>query len=87
MTDTTVAPPLTLLIEDAAPLLRCTPEHYKHKLRTEQWPGVKIAGRWYVTPAQVQQALDLSSTQAREPEPPRPSGLSRRSRTFKRKSA
>lgn len=86
MSDTETKP-LTMSVEDAAALIPCSIDMYKRRLASRTWPGTKVGHIWRVTPAQVQQALDQMATKARDPDPPRPSGLSPRSRTIKRKSA
>lgn len=83
----TITETLTMSVADAAALIPCSEDLYKRRLASRTWPGTKIGHEWRITPAQIQQAIDISSTKARDPEPPRPSGLSPRSRTLKRKPA
>ncbi|MCK0517909.1 hypothetical protein [Williamsia sp. DF01-3] len=85
MSDTETKP-LTMSVEEAAALIPCSVEHYKRRLAAGIWPGAKPSREWRVTPAQVQQAIDISSTKTHGLEQPRASGLSLKSRTIKRKS-
>lgn len=78
---------LTMSVADAAAQIPCSEDMYKRRLASRTWPGTKVGHIWRVTPAQLQQALDQMATKVRDPEPPRASGLSPRSRTFKKKSA
>lgn len=73
-------------ITDCAEYLECSEDWLRAKLRDHTFAGVKIAGRWRMRESQLQAALDAMSTDARLPDPPSPTGLSRRSRFHRRAS-
>lgn len=58
--------------------------YLRSKLRDGTFAWVKIAGRWRMTEEQILAAIETCGTAVRPPAPIPPSGLSRRSRAFRR---
>lgn len=76
-------PPLYPLSE-AAELLGVSEEWLRSKLRDRTFAALKRAGRWAMTEGQIEAAIEAMSTEARPLPAPSPSGLSRRSRFYRR---
>jgi hypothetical protein len=72
-------------IAAAAPRLGVSERAYKRKLSDGVWPGRMVCGRWKVTEADIQKALDICYRPAKtDIAPPPPStGLSSRSTLLK----
>jgi hypothetical protein len=54
--------------------------YLRAKLRDRTFAGMKRAGRWAMTEAQIEAAIESMCIEARPADPPSPSGLSRHSR-------
>lgn len=76
--------PNLLPVEELSPIFKSSENYVRARLRERDWPGVKIAGRWYMTEEQVQQTIEKLSTTVRQPPPPSPAGLVQNSR-FRRR--
>lgn len=73
-------------LTECAEYLGCSETWLRSKLRDHTFGGVKIANRWRMRESQLEAAVEVMSTEPREPQPVSPTGLSRRSR-FRRRSA
>jgi hypothetical protein len=58
--------------------------YLRSKLRDHTFAGMKRAGRWAMTEPQIEAAIETMSLDARPPDPPSPSGLSKHSRFGRR---
>jgi hypothetical protein len=76
-------PPIYTLSE-AAETLGISDDYLRSKLRDRTYPGLKRAGRWAMTEADILEAIRLMSHQARE-DVPSPAGLVKGSR-FRRRA-
>lgn len=56
---TTETPPQAYPVAVAAARLECSETWYKTKLRDKVFPGRKIANKWRVTEADIQEALEI----------------------------
>lgn len=79
-------PPIYSLSESAE-FLGVSESYLRSKLRDYTFAGLKRAGRWGMTEAQIEAAIEAMSTEARPQDRPSPSGLSRNSRFRRRMSA
>jgi Helix-turn-helix domain len=50
-------------IEEAAEILDCSVKYAKNQLRSGQWPGRKLAGRWSFSVSDLQAIIDAGSNQ------------------------
>lgn len=84
MTVTEHAPGQAYPVAVAAARLNCSENWYKGKLRDKVFPGRKIANRWAVTEADIQEALEICLSPAIHK--PKPDPVSARPRTRRRHS-
>ena len=71
-------------LAEAAEQLGVSEAWLRSKLRDYTFAGMKRAGRWAMTEAQLEAAVEAMSTEARPAPEPSPTGLSSRSR-FRRR--
>lgn len=76
--------PVIYDLTEAARLLGFSESYLRSKLRDRTFPGMKRAGRWAMTEAQIEAAIESMCIDARPPDPPSPSGLSKHSRYRRR---
>jgi hypothetical protein len=76
--------PVIYGIAEAARLLGFSESYLRSKLRDRTFAGMKRAGRWAMTEAQIEAAIASMCIDARPPDPPSPSGLARSSRYRRR---
>ena len=74
-------------LAEAAKILGVSQSYLRSKLRDHTFVGMKRAGRWGMTDPQIEAASDAMSLDARPPERPSPSGLSKHSRFGRRLQA
>lgn len=72
--------PIIYDLAEAARVLGLSESYLRAKLRDMTFAGMKRAGRWAMTEAQIEAAIESMCIEARPADPPSPSGLSRRSR-------
>lgn len=72
--------PIIYDLAEAAHILGFSESYLRSKLRDRTFAGMKRAGRWAMTEAQIEAAMESMCTDARPTEPPSPSGLSKHSR-------
>ncbi len=70
-------------LAEAAKILGVSQSYLRSKLRDHTFAGMKRAGRWAMTEPQI----EAMSLDARQPDPPSPSGLSKHSRFGRRRQA
>ena len=71
-------------LADAARILGLSESYLRSKLRDRTFAGMKRAGRWAMTEAQIEAAIESMCIDARPADPPSPSGLSKHSRLGRR---
>ena len=71
-------------LAEAARILGLSESYLRSKLRDRTFAGMKRAGRWAMTDAQIEEAIESMCIEARPADPPSPSGLSRQSRFGRR---
>lgn len=76
--------PIIYDLTEAAHILGFSESYLRSKLRDRTFAGMKRAGRWAMTEAQIEAAIESMCIDARPPDPPSPSGLSRHSRLSRR---
>ena len=76
--------PIIYDLAEAARILGLSESYLRSKLRDRTFAGMKRAGRWAMTEAQIEGAIESMCIQARPADPPSPSGLSRQSRYGRR---
>lgn len=76
--------PVIYPLSEAAELIGVSDEWLRVKLRERKFAGLKRAGRWAMTEAQIEAAIEAMSTQARPQPVPSPAGLAPRSRFHRR---
>jgi hypothetical protein len=67
-------------LAEAARVLGFSKSYLRSKLRDRTFAGMKRAGRWAMTEAQIEAAIQSMCIEARPADPPSPSGLSKHSR-------
>ena len=72
--------PIIYDLAEAAHILGFSESYLRSKLRDRTFAGMKRAGRWAMTEAQIEAAIEAMCIDARPMDPPSPSGLSRHSR-------
>jgi hypothetical protein len=72
--------PVIYDLAEAAHILGFSESYLRSKLRDRTFAGMKRAGRWAMTEAQIEAAIESMCIDARRVDPPSPSGLSRHSR-------
>jgi hypothetical protein len=72
--------PVIYDLAEAARLLGFSESYLRSKLRDRTFAGMKRAGRWAMTEAQIEAAIESMCIDARPADPPSPSGLSKHSR-------
>jgi hypothetical protein len=72
--------PIIYDLTEAARILGFSESYLRSKLRDRTFAGMKRAGRWAMTEAQIEAAIDSMCIEARPSDPPSPSGLSKHSR-------
>lgn len=72
--------PIIYDLAEAARILGLSESYLRAKLRDRTFAGMKRAGRWAMTEAQIEAAIDSMCIDARPADPPSPSGLSKHSR-------
>jgi len=63
-------------LAQAARILGFSESYLRSKLRDRTFAGMKRAGRWAMTEAQIEAAIESMCIDARPADPPSPSGLS-----------
>jgi hypothetical protein len=76
--------PIIYDLAEAAHILGFSESYLRSKLRDRTFAGMKRAGRWAMTEAQIEAAIESMCIEARPADSPPPSGLSKHSR-FARK--
>jgi|SRR5689334_21689264 len=76
--------PIIYDVTEAARLLGFSESYLRSKLRDRTFAGMKRAGRWAMTESQIEAAIEAMCIDARPPDPPSPSGLSKHSRYGRR---
>lgn len=76
--------PIIYDLDEAARILGLSQSYLRTKLRDRTFAGMKRAGRWAMTEAQIEAAIESMSIDARPADPPSPAGLSRHSRYGRR---
>jgi hypothetical protein len=76
--------PIIYDLAEAARILGFSESYLRSKLRDHTFAGMKRAGRWAMTEAQIEAAIESMCIQARPPDAPSPSGLSKNSRFGRR---
>ena len=76
--------PIIYDLAEAARILGISESYLRAKLRDRTFPGMKRAGRWAMTEAQIEEAVESMCIAARPADPPSPSGLSRHSKFSRR---
>jgi hypothetical protein len=71
--------PIIYELAEAAKILGLSETYLRAKLRDRTFAGMKRAGRWAMTEAQIEAAIESMCIEARPADPPSPSGLSKRS--------
>jgi hypothetical protein len=71
-------------LAEAAKILGVSQSYLRSKLRDHTFAGTKGAGRWAMTEPQIEAAIEAMGLDARPPDPPSPSGLSKHSRFGRR---
>ena len=74
-------------LAEAAKILGVSQSYLRSKLRDHTFVGMKRAGRWGMTEPQIEAASEAMSLDARPPDRPSPSGLSKHSRFGRRLQA
>ena len=72
--------PIIYDLAEAARVLGLSESYLRAKLRDRTFAGMKRAGRWAMTEAQIEAAIESMCIEARPADPPSPSGLSKNSR-------
>jgi len=72
--------PIIYDLAEAARILGFSESYLRSKLRDRTFAGMKRAGRWAMTEAQIEAAIESMCIDARPPDTPSPSGLSKHSR-------
>jgi hypothetical protein len=72
--------PVIYDLAEAARLLGFSESYLRSKLRDRTFAGMKRAGRWAMTESQIEAAIESMCIDARPPDPPLRSGLSKHSR-------
>lgn len=72
--------PIIYDLAEAASALGLSESYLRAKLRDRTFAGMKRAGRWAMTEAQIEAAIESICIEARPADPPSPSGISRQSR-------
>jgi hypothetical protein len=67
--------PIIYDLAEAARILGFSESYLRSKLRDRTFAGMKRAGRWAMTEAQIEAAIESMSIDARPPDTPSPSGL------------
>jgi hypothetical protein len=76
--------PIIYDLAEAARILGFSESYLRSKLRDRTFAGMKRAGRWAMTEAQIEEAIESMCIEARPPDAPSPSGLSKHSRYGRR---
>jgi hypothetical protein len=76
--------PIIYDLAEAARILGFSESYLRSKLRDRTFAGMKRAGRWAMTEAQIEVAIESMCIDARPVETSSPSGLSRHSRLRQR---
>jgi hypothetical protein len=76
--------PIIYDLAEAARILGFSESYLRAKLRDRTFAGMKRAGSWAMTEAQIEAAIESMCIDPRAADPPRPSGLSKHSRFAKR---
>jgi AraC-like DNA-binding protein len=76
--------PIIYDLAEAARILGLSESYLRSKLRDRTYAGLKRAGRWAMTEAQIEAAIESMCIDARPADPPSPSGLSKHSRLGRR---
>lgn len=76
--------PIIYDLAEAAKILGISESHLQSKLRDRTFAGMKRGGRWAMTEAQIEAAIESMCIHARPADPPSPPGLSRHSRFARR---
>lgn len=76
--------PIISDLAEAARILGFSESYLRSKLRDRTFAGMKRAGRWAMTEAQIEAAIESMCFEARPPDPPSLSGLSKNSRLGRR---
>lgn len=76
--------PIIYDLTEAARILGFSESYLRSKLRDRTFAGMKRAGRWAMTEAQIEAAIASMCIDARPVDPPSPSGLSKHSRYGRR---
>jgi hypothetical protein len=76
--------PIIYDLAEAARILGLSESFLRAKLRDRTFAGMKRAGRWAMTEAQIEAAIESMCIDARPADPPSPSGLSKHSRFSRR---
>jgi hypothetical protein len=71
-------------LAEAAKILGISESYLRSKLRDRTFAGMKRAGRWAMTEAQIEAAIESMCIDARPADPTSPSGLFRHSRFARR---
>ena len=74
-------------LAEAAKVLGVSQSYLRSKLRDHTFAGMKRAGRWAMTEPQIEAVIEAMSLDARPPDRPSPSGLSKLSRFGRRLQA
>ena len=76
--------PIIYDLAEAARILGLSESYLRSKLRDRTYAGLKRAGRWAMTEAQIEAAIESMCIDARPADPPSPSELSKHSRLGRR---
>src|ERR1700754_3857324 len=76
--------PIIYELAEAARILGFSESYLRSRLRDRTFAGMKRAGRWAMTEAQIEAAIQSICVELRLPDPPSPSGVSKHSRHGRR---
>jgi hypothetical protein len=76
--------PIIYDLAEAARIFGFSESYLRSKLRDRTFAGMKRAGRWAMTEAQIEAAIEPMCIEARPADPPSPSGLSKQRRFARR---